>query len=235
MNPLIAIAFGGAFGAVLRFLVSSGVYQWLGRGFPYGTLAVNILGSFLIGLLTEVLILQKVAFSLEYRAAILIGLFGSFTTFSTFSLDTVMLIEQGSLNKALLNVFLSVSTCVFAVWIGLLVGRGLFAYSDGIVRIINVSFPYALYFVNAFGAFLIGLLSAFLMSKISLLEEHKAALLVVLIGVFITLSSLYVVLYMMEEGHQFKQEINMILSVVVANVLLCGALIWAGLWVGNQT
>ena len=51
MNPLIAIALGGACGAVLRFLVSSGVYQWLGRGFPYGTLVVNVLGSFLIGLL----------------------------------------------------------------------------------------------------------------------------------------------------------------------------------------
>jgi protein CrcB len=90
MNPLIAIAFGGACGAVLRFLVSSGVYQWLGRGFPYGTLTVNVLGSFLIGLLTEVLVLQRIAITMEYRSAILVGLFGSFTTFSTFSLETLL-------------------------------------------------------------------------------------------------------------------------------------------------
>ena len=85
MNQILAVALGGAFGAVFRFLISSGVYQWLGRGFPYGTLAVNIIGSFLIGLMTEALLLQRVALSIEYRSAILIGLFGSLTTFSTFS------------------------------------------------------------------------------------------------------------------------------------------------------
>jgi len=234
MNPLIAIAFGGAFGAVLRFLVSSGVYQWLGRGFPYGTLAVNILGSFLIGLLTEALILQKVAFSLEYRSAILIGLFGSFTTFSTFSLDTVMLIEQGSLTKALLNVLVSVSVCVFAVWLGLLVGRGLFSHSGGTVQLMSVSLPYALYLVNVIGAFLIGFLSALLMNKISLIDEHKAVLLIILSGVFIVLSSLYIMLHGIEEGFQLKADINSLLGIVVANALLCGAFVWAGLWAGNQ-
>jgi len=65
MNQLLAIAFGGACGAVLRFLLSSGVYQWLGRGFPYGTLAVNIIGSFLLGMLTEALILQRLAIAYE--------------------------------------------------------------------------------------------------------------------------------------------------------------------------
>jgi len=55
MNQLIAVAVGGACGAVVRFLMSSGLYQWLGRGFPYGTLVVNVVGSFLIGLLTEAL------------------------------------------------------------------------------------------------------------------------------------------------------------------------------------
>ena len=53
MNQLIVIALGGAFGAVMRFLVSTGLYQWLGRGFPYGTLLVNVVGSFLIGLLVQ--------------------------------------------------------------------------------------------------------------------------------------------------------------------------------------
>ncbi|MGZ8223524.1 MAG: fluoride efflux transporter FluC [Methylobacter sp.] len=84
MNQLLAVALGGSFGAVVRFLVSSGIHQWLGRGFPYGTLVVNIVGSFLIGLLTEALILQRIAMTLEYRAAILTGFIGAFTTFSTF-------------------------------------------------------------------------------------------------------------------------------------------------------
>ncbi|MGZ8145045.1 MAG: fluoride efflux transporter FluC, partial [Methylosarcina sp.] len=68
MSQLLAVALGGACGSVLRFLVSTGFYQWLGRGFPFGTLAVNIIGSFLIGLLAEALILQRITFTLEYRA-----------------------------------------------------------------------------------------------------------------------------------------------------------------------
>ena len=108
MNHIIVIAAGGALGAVLRFFVSSGVYQWLGRGFPFGTLAVNVIGSFLIGLLTEALVLQRIAITLEYRAAILVGLFGSFTTFSTFSLETLYLVEQGNYVKASLNIIVSV-------------------------------------------------------------------------------------------------------------------------------
>jgi fluoride exporter len=65
MNQLIAVALGGSLGSVLRFLVSTGVYQWLGRGFPYGTLAVNVIGSFLIGLLAEALILQRITFDIS--------------------------------------------------------------------------------------------------------------------------------------------------------------------------
>ena len=63
MDQLLPVAIGGAFGAMARFLVSSGVYQWLGKDFPYGTLVVNILGSFLLGLLTESLLLNRVAFA----------------------------------------------------------------------------------------------------------------------------------------------------------------------------
>ncbi|SMG63835.1 Camphor resistance CrcB protein [methanotrophic bacterial endosymbiont of Bathymodiolus sp.] len=234
MNPLIAIAFGGACGAVLRFLVSSGVYQWLGRGFPYGTLTVNVLGSFLIGLLTEVLVLQRIAITMEYRSAILVGLFGSFTTFSTFSLETLFLIEQGNLLKAALNILISVCACVFAVWIGLLAGRGLFTYSGGVIRWMGWIFPYALVIVNALVAFLIGLFAALLIYKSSLSEEYRAALLIVIVGMFATLSSLYVVLYLIEEGHQFEKELNMMLSVFLGNALLCGASIWAGLLLGKQ-
>src|ERR1035437_7398762 len=159
MNQLIAIAIGGACGAVVRFLVSSGLYQWLGRGFPYGTLVVNVVGSFLIGLLTEALFMQRVTISLEYRAAILVGFIGAFTTFSTFALETLYLLEQGSLTKAVLNIAVSVLGCLFAVWIGLLCGRSLFLSSGGMIQWSGGMIPYALMIVNAIGAFLIGIIA----------------------------------------------------------------------------
>ncbi len=86
MNQLIVIAMGGAFGAIMRFLVSTGLYQWLGRGFPYGTLLVNIVGSFLIGLLSETLVLQRITVALYYRSAIFVGFIGAIKTISTISL-----------------------------------------------------------------------------------------------------------------------------------------------------
>jgi CrcB protein len=234
MDAIVAIALGGACGAVLRFFVSTGVYHWLGRGFPYGTLAVNILGSFLIGLLTEALILQRIAITNEYRSAILVGLFGSFTTFSTFSLDTLYLIEQGSLGKAIANILISVCACIFAVWLGLLLGRMLFQYSGGVVRWMGWVFPYAMLAVNVLGSFLMGLIGAILIYRSTLSDEYRAALVIILVGVFTTLSSLYVVLYLIEEGHEFEKELNMMLSVFLGNAVLCGLSIWSGLFIGKQ-
>lgn len=234
MNHLVAVAVGGAFGAVMRFFVSTGVYQWLGRGFPYGTLAVNVIGSFLIGLLTEALILQRVAISLEYRSAILVGLFGSFTTFSTFSLETLYLIEQGNHIKAALNVFVSVCACILAVWLGLLAGRTLFMYSGGVVRWMGWIFPYAIVLVNIMVSLLIGIISAVLVQKAAISIEERAAILVVLVGVFITLSSLYLILYLIEEGHSFEANLSLMMSVFAINALVCGSAIWFGLLVGRQ-
>jgi len=136
--------------------------------------------------------------------------------------------------KAALNILISVCACVFAVWIGLLAGRGLFSYSGGVIRWMGWIFPYALVVVNALVAFLIGLVAALLIYKSSLSEEYRAALLIVIVGMFATLSSLYVVLYLIEEGHQFEKELNMMLSVFLGNALLCGAAIWGGLLLGKQ-
>lgn len=124
MNQLIAIASGGAVGALFRFWVSSGVYNLLGRGFPYGTLAVNVLGSLVMGFL-YVLLLERTTVSPELRGALLIGFLGAFTTFSTFSIETLNLLEQAELLKAGLNILLSVVACVLACWFGLVVGRQL--------------------------------------------------------------------------------------------------------------
>lgn len=124
MSSLIAIAAGGAAGALLRFWASTGVYALLGRGFPYGTLVVNVLGSFLMGLLT-VLLIERLALGPAWRAGLLVGVLGGFTTFSTFSMETLALIEQGAALRACLNVLLSVGLCLLCVWLGVLLGRQL--------------------------------------------------------------------------------------------------------------
>jgi CrcB protein len=104
--------------------VSTGVYALLGRAFPYGTLAVNLVGSLLMGFL-YVLLLERMTVGPEARAALLIGLLGGFTTFSTFSIETLNLIEQAEVVKAGLNAVISVVGCLGAAWIGLMLGRQL--------------------------------------------------------------------------------------------------------------
>jgi len=121
---LLTIAGGGALGAVLRFGMSSYVYRLLGRDFPYGTLAVNVVGSLFMGILF-VLFVERGLVSAEWRSAIIIGFLGAFTTFSTFSIETLMLVESGELSRAALNVVLSVTLCLVATWLGLVMGRQL--------------------------------------------------------------------------------------------------------------
>ena len=94
----------------------------LGRGFPYGTLFVNVSGSLLMGMLS-VILLDRFDPGPEWRAAVLVGVLGSFTTFSTFSIETLNLLEQGDLMRALANIILSVTVCLAAVWFGVLIGR----------------------------------------------------------------------------------------------------------------
>ncbi|PCH66059.1 MAG: fluoride efflux transporter CrcB [Gammaproteobacteria bacterium] len=124
MQQILAIAGGGALGAVLRFGMSNVVYRMLGRDFPYGTLAVNVLGSLLMGFLFVVL-LERIVVSAEWRAALLVGLLGAFTTFSTFSFETLALFEGGEPVKAITNIALSVFLCLAATWLGLSLGRQL--------------------------------------------------------------------------------------------------------------
>jgi len=123
MTRLVAIAAGGAIGALLRFWVSTAMYALLGRDFPYGTLAVNVLGCLFMGFLS-VFMLERIA-SVEWRAALLIGLLGAFTTFSTFSLETLNLIQGEEQVKAFLNIFVSVLLCLLATWLGMQLARQL--------------------------------------------------------------------------------------------------------------
>jgi CrcB protein len=124
MSQIFAIAGGGAVGAVLRYWVSNAVYALSGRGFPYGTLAVNVIGSMVMGFLF-VWLLERMSNELTLRAFLLIGLLGAFTTFSTFSVETLNLIEAGQLGRAVANVLVSVVLCVSAAAIGVMLARQL--------------------------------------------------------------------------------------------------------------
>ena len=116
-KTLMLIALGGSVGAVMRFLTQVTVYELAGRSFPYGTLVVNVVGSFLMGLLS-IFLVEKFNLGAEWHMAILIGVLGSFTTFSTFSIETLVLFEQGDIIKAMSNIILSVTLCVGSVWTG---------------------------------------------------------------------------------------------------------------------
>ena len=101
-----------------------GIYALTGRGFPYGTLAVNVLGSLVMGFL-YIWLLERVPGSTVMRAFLLIGLLGAFTTFSTFSIETLNLMEAGQFGKAMLNMFISVVLCVAAAALGVMLARHL--------------------------------------------------------------------------------------------------------------
>jgi CrcB protein len=95
-----------------------------GGSFPLGTLVVNVSGSLIMGLL-YVLLFERLDVGAEWRAALLIGVLGAYTTFSTFSIETLNLLEAGEVLKAGLNVILSVSLCLLACWAGMVAGRAL--------------------------------------------------------------------------------------------------------------
>jgi len=124
LNQTLAIAAGGAIGALLRFWMSNGIYAWLGRGFPYGTLAVNVLGSLLMGFL-YIAMIERLALAAEWRGFVLIGLLGAFTTFSTFSIETLNLLEQADYARAVVNMVFSVLACVGAAFLGVMLARQL--------------------------------------------------------------------------------------------------------------
>tara|TARA_R110002096_G_scaffold428927_1_gene641284 strand:- start:114558 stop:114929 length:372 start_codon:yes stop_codon:yes gene_type:complete len=121
---IVAVAAGGAIGAVARFLVGRGMFHLMGPGFPWGTLTVNILGSFLIGLMVELFALRY-SLSHEWQGFIIIGILGGFTTFSAFSLEVGLMIEKGQISTAALYALGSMFVGVVALFAGLFAGRAL--------------------------------------------------------------------------------------------------------------
>lgn len=124
MNKAAIIALFCAGGGVSRYYLSGWVYALLGRTFPYGTLAVNILGAYLIGLIME-LALRSTALSDTVRLGLTVGFLGGLTTFSTFSYETFKLLEDGQFVVAAINVLVSVFICLLCTWLGIVTIRAL--------------------------------------------------------------------------------------------------------------
>ena len=124
---LVLVAAGGAIGAVGRYLVSHATTAMIGHGFPLATIIVNVSGSFAMGILIEVGAL-KFNLSPEWRALLAVGMLGAFTTFSTFSLDAVTLLERGRHIAALAYVTISVTASIAALIAGLTLARRLYGH-----------------------------------------------------------------------------------------------------------
>lgn len=121
---IVFIAVFGALGCLFRYFLSGWVYGLLGRGFPYGTYAVNVVGAFLIGFIME-LGLRSTVIPAALRTGLAIGFLGGLTTFSSFSYETLKLLEEGEVFYAGVNVLASVATCVFLTWVGIVAAKSL--------------------------------------------------------------------------------------------------------------
>ncbi|MDN2663081.1 fluoride efflux transporter CrcB [Psychromonas sp. B3M02] len=123
MNNLMVniafVAFGGAFGATFRYLIGIGMVSLFGKGFPFATLTVNVIGSLIMGCIYQ-LVQQETISSSPWWPLIGVGFLGALTTFSSFSMDSLLLIQQGELLKAMLNVVLNVMVCLLAAYLGTL-------------------------------------------------------------------------------------------------------------------
>ena len=123
-TALIQVALGGAIGAMARYLTNVGAMRLVGPGFPWGTAVVNVVGSFLMGVLVVVLMER---FGNRLAPFLMTGLLGGFTTFSAFSLDAVTLWERGQGTIAALYVIGSVVLSILALFAGLALGRSMYS------------------------------------------------------------------------------------------------------------
>lgn len=124
VNTLL-IFLGAGIGGVFRYWISNLTYWVLGRHFPYGTLVVNVSGCFLMGLLFVLLMDRFDATAPQLRSFLLIGFLGGYTTFSSFSIETLNLFETMGWLSATLNILLSIVLCITAAWLGVIGGRQL--------------------------------------------------------------------------------------------------------------
>ena len=115
----LLVAIGSALGGTLRYWLSGLIANWVGQTFPWGTLVINITGSFAIGLIASLTGPDgRIFVPSEWRQFLMVGICGGYTTFSSFSLQTLSLAQDGEFLPAALNVGLSVGLCLFGVWLG---------------------------------------------------------------------------------------------------------------------
>ncbi len=124
MRAYLAIAIGGTLGCWARYAMTNLVQAIYGREFPFATLSINVLGSFLMGFLF-IETLERLTISPQLRIGILTGFIGGFTTFSTFAMETLLLAEQGEAAKSVLYVALSIALGLFAAFGGAYIARSL--------------------------------------------------------------------------------------------------------------
>jgi CrcB protein len=122
MAAAVLVGVGGFFGAITRYLVDRRVTDWTGGALPWGTFAINVSGSFLVGLLFA-LIVERSALSPSLRAPLMIGFLGAYTTFSTWMLESWRTIEDGAWLLAMVNIGGSVLVGMVAVIAGVVIGR----------------------------------------------------------------------------------------------------------------
>ncbi len=122
MTKLLFIAGGGAVGAMLRYLIAGWVHRFADSSFPWGTLTVNLIGCFVIGFVASALA-GPVLVREEFRLALLVGVLGGFTTFSTYAWETVALIGDKQIARAIINMGASNLLGLAGVWIGLRVAQ----------------------------------------------------------------------------------------------------------------
>jgi len=120
----LAVGLGGFVGAILRFGISGWIQRTFASPFPFGTLGVNILGSFIIGFLF--LYFQYINLSMHQKAIFVTGLLGALTTFSTFSWETLLMLQEGLWSRAILNIALNVSLCLGATFLGMVIFRKIY-------------------------------------------------------------------------------------------------------------
>ena len=126
MERLLLVALGGALGSALRYVVATVAVAWLGPGFPWGTLAVNLVGSFAIGLVQQ-LAFEGLVLGEDTRLFLSTGVMGGLTTYSAFSYETVRLMETGAWASAWANVLVTTAACLALCYLGLATGRVLTA------------------------------------------------------------------------------------------------------------
>lgn len=124
MKIAVTIALFSAGGGLTRYYLSGWVYSLLGRNFPYGTFAVNIIGAYLIGLVMEIG-MRSTLIPDTLRLGLTVGFLGGLTTFSTFSYETFSLLEDGRFLVAFVNIVLSIAVCLLFTWLGIITVRTL--------------------------------------------------------------------------------------------------------------